>query len=192
MFYGYEALSASELPVYCSERMGRFLTENGPWSQLVRLKNISLRILAPDKDVSLTKNVSFVPFQVPHRAEYTDTLGYVISGRDKSLLYIPDIQSWEAWNRSICDEVGKVDIALLDGTFYGPEELPGRDWTKIGHPFITTSLKTLQSSVYENKKRIFFTHLNHTNLVLDPEGRSRQTVLEASFDIASDGMEFFL
>lgn len=192
MFYGYESQSTTELPVYCSERMGRFLSQNGPWSQMVSLKNISLQVLHLDQTRALTENISVVPFQVPHRDEYSDTLGFLIRGRSKSLLYIPDIQSWEAWDRSIVDEVEKSDIALLDGTFFGPEELPGRDLTRIGHPFITTSLKTLGESVRTGRKRVYFTHLNHTNLALDHEGQPRQTVREAGFDLAADGMEFFL
>jgi len=192
MFYGYESLSTQNLPVYCSRRMGNFLSNNGPWDQLVRLKNISLQYFDPNKKKNLSENISVVPFHVPHRDEYSDTLGIKIIGPKKSLLYIPDIQSWSGWNRSIKEEVEKTDIAILDGTFFSPEELPGRDLTKIGHPFITTSLKILKDTVRSGRKKVFFTHLNHTNLALNPEGEERKTVFKAGCDIASEGMEFFL
>ena len=192
IFYGYESLSTQNLPVYCSRRMGDFLSSNGPWDQLVRMKNISLQYFDLNKKNNLSENISVEPFRVPHRDEYSDTLGLKIIGPKKSLLYIPDIQSWSEWNRSIKEEVEKTDIAILDGTFFSPEELPGRDLTKIGHPFITTSLKILKDTVRSGRKKVFFTHLNHTNLALNPEGKERRTVFEAGCGIASEGMEFFL
>ena len=192
MFYGYESLSTQNLPVYCSGSMGEFLSSNGPWDQLVRLKNISLHIVKPDEKISLFENISVIPFHVPHRDEHTDTLGFKIVGPEKNLLYIPDIQSWNEWNRSIKEEVEQTDIAILDGTFFSPEELPGRDLTKIGHPFITTSLNILKDTVHSERNKVFFTHLNHTNLALNPEGMERGTILEAGCGIVSEGMEFFI
>jgi pyrroloquinoline quinone biosynthesis protein B len=116
----------------------------------------------------------------------------MISGEKRKLLYVSDIQSWKAWSRSIVEETRKSDVALLDGTFYSSEELPGRDLSKIGHPFIKTSLKTLKNVAEEGKTKIYFTHLNHTNLALDPEGEARKEIEEKGFGIASEGMEFFL
>ena len=119
-------------------------------------------------------------------------MGFIISGEKRKLLYISDIQSWEAWSRSIEEEARKSDVALLDGTFYSSEELPGRDLAKIGHPLIKKSLKTLNDVAKEGKTKIYFTHLNHSNLALDPEGEARKEVEENGFGIASEGMEFFL
>jgi len=192
MFFGYEAMSTQELPVYCSPRLQNFLTQNGPWSQLVSLKNISIRTIFPGKEFLLTPRISLTPLLVPHRDEYSDTFGFRISGERKSLLYISDIQSWEAWDRSIVEETGKADISLLDGTFYSQDELPGRNISEIGHPLIQTSLKTLRNSVQREKKQVFFTHLNHSNPALDPEGEARKEIRKAGFDLASEGMEFFV
>ncbi len=192
MFFGYEGMSTRRLPVHCTSRMGRFLSDNGPWSQLVRLENISLRTLHPGKEFHLTSRISLTPLLVPHRNEYSDTIGFRISGEKKKLLYITDIQSWKAWNRSIVEETEKVDIALLDGTFYSPDELPGRDMSQIGHPLIQTSLKTLEEVAKKGKTRIYFTHLNHTNLALNPEGDARKEITDKGFRLASDADEFFL
>lgn len=192
MFFGYEAMSTYRLRVYCSVSMRNFLANNGPWSQLVSLDNIAPIILSFDKKISLTSQISLIPFKVPHRDEYSDTTGFIISGKKKKLIYIPDIQSWETWNRSIVEEVNKVNIALLDGTFYSPEELPGRDLSKIGHPFIKTSMKVLKNLVKKGKSEIYFTHLNHSNLVLNLEGKAWKETVEDGFRIASDGMEFYL
>jgi pyrroloquinoline quinone biosynthesis protein B len=192
MFLGYESVSTSGLPVYCSERMETFLANNGPWSQLVNFKNISLQTLSFENNLSLTPRISVVTFQVPHRDEYSDTVGFTISGRKKKLLYIPDIQDWKTWKKSIVEEVEKVDFALLDGTFYSPEELPGRDLSQIGHPYIKTSAKLLGKLARGGKTKIYFTHLNHSNLALDPDEKARQEIEAEGFMIAEEGIEFFL
>jgi pyrroloquinoline quinone biosynthesis protein B len=192
MFYGYEALSTDKLPVYCSARMTNFLAKNGPWSQLVDQKNILTNTIRTDQALSLTSHISILAFQVPHRDEFTDTLGYKIMGPNKSILYIPDIQKWKKWDRSIVDEVQKVDIALLDGTFYSPEELSSRDLSAIGHPFISDSMKLLAGVAKGKKTQIFFTHLNHSNLALDPDGDARNAIHNKAFALAEDGMEFRL
>ena len=192
MFYGYEAQSTDQLPVYCSERMKGFLAQNGPWSQLVDQKNIVTKTINPENLLSLTSNISILAFQVPHRDEYTDTLGFKIMGPKRSLLYIPDIQNWKTWDRSIVDEIQKVDIALLDGTFYSPEELPSRDVSSIGHPFISDSMLILRNIAQDSKTQIYFTHLNHSNLALDPDGDARKTMKKETFDLAEEGMEFSL
>ena len=192
MFFGYEAMSANKLPVFCSQQMRKFLSANGPWNQLINLKNISIQPIEADKKFYLTKKIAVTPFQVPHRREYSDTLGFIISGSRKKLLYISDIQSWEAWKRSIEEEAAKVDIALLDGTFYNSQELPQRNLSQIGHPFIQDTIDKLKNVVKKGKTKIYFTHLNHSNLALDPDGEARQKIENEGFALASEGMEFYL
>ncbi len=192
MFFGYEALSARDLPVFCSEKMASFLSSNGPWSQLVRIKNLELKTFSVRKDIPLTPQLSFQPLWVPHRDEYSDTVGFKITGPRKKLLYIPDIQSWKAWRIDIREEVRSVDYALLDGTFFSPEELPGRDLSKIGHPFMRDSMDLLAAIARQGKTRIYFTHFNHSNPVLNPEGKARKEVQHRGFALASEGLELRL
>lgn len=192
MYFGYEVMSTDKLPVYCTSRMASFLRENGPWNQLVKLENISLHLLSDDQEFSPSPHLKIVPISVPHRDEYSDTLGFSISGRTKKLLYIPDIQSWRSWERSIEEETRKFDYALLDGTFFSPDELPGRDTSKIGHPLMKTSLETLKDVARKGRTAIYFTHLNHTNLALDPKGEARKELEEKGLKIASEMMEFYL
>jgi pyrroloquinoline quinone biosynthesis protein B len=192
MFYGYEAMSTHRLPVYCSQQMAQFLRDNGPWSQLVYLENISIHTLDLDKENRINSRFSVIPFRVPHRDEYSDTLGFQIIGPHKKMLYIPDIQKWNVWIRSIQEEVERVDYALLDGTFFSPDELPGRDLSKIGHPFIQDSLQILHEVVEKGKSQVYFTHLNHSNLALNPEGTAWKEIEKMGFSLAEDGMEFHL
>ncbi len=192
MFFGYEALSAVRLPVHCSSRMAEFLRRNGPWSQLVQRENIRLQPWDAGRAVSLTPNVSVRPFAVPHRDEYSDTIGLWIQGPDKKLLYIPDIQSWAAWDRSLPAEISRADVALLDGTFFSPRELPGRDLDAIGHPFIRDTMRLLESSGATLRPRVFFTHLNHSNPAADASSPAHREILKRGFAVLSEGMEFFL
>lgn len=187
MFFGYEALSTSNLSVFCSPKMQTFLAENGPWSQLVRLKNINIKPLTIDKEYSLTPKITVKAFRVPHRDEYSDTLGFIISSQEKRLLYISDIQNWTVWDRSIVDVADKVDVALLDGTFFSLDKLPGRDISQIGHPLIQDSLKAV---VKKGRTQVYFTHLNHTNSALNPEGEARKRLEGEGFALAEDGQEF--
>ena len=130
--------------------------------------NISLQPLDADQAINLTPEISVTPFIVPHRDEYSETVGYNIQSSDSSLLYIPDINKWEVWNRSIENEIRKVHFALLDGTFYDANELPGRNMTEIPHPFIQESLDRFSSLPLSEKKKIMFIHFNHANpLILD-------------------------
>jgi len=190
MFFGYEAASTRRLPVWASASMNRFLRGNGPWSQLVKLENIDLRDISRDRAFSPTPGIEVTGFPVPHRDEFSDTLGLRIRGPRSRLLFIPDIQRWEEWERPIEEEVRGVDVALLDGTFFGPGELPGRDLREIGHPLIRDTLTRLAAVVSKNGPRVLFTHLNHGNPALRPESEERRRIKAAGFEVAEDGMEF--
>lgn len=169
MYLGREALAAQGVPVYATPRMARFLRENGPWSQLVSLGNIELREIEPEREFPLTPGLRVTARRVPHRDEYSDTVGYVVRGTQRSVLYIPDIDKWERWERSLEDEVGRVDLALLDGSFYSADELPGRSLAEIPHPLISETLTRLRIRP-ALRARVLFIHLNHTNRLLwDPE-----------------------
>ncbi len=140
MHLGREAMGTKGVPVYAMPRMGDFLKNNGPWSQLLALKNIELRNMKADSVVLLNERLRVTPMLVPHRDEFSETVGFRIEGPGKSLLFIPDIDKWERWEQDINAVVGGVDFALLDGTFYQNGEIPGRDMSEIPHPFIEESI----------------------------------------------------
>ncbi len=116
--FGFEAISTKGIPVWASARMAAFLRENGPWSQLVKLDNIRLQPARPGEVIELADGIRVTPLGVPHRAEYTDTLGYTIAGPNRRVLYIPDCSPWHAWKRDVKALVEGIDVALLDATFY--------------------------------------------------------------------------
>jgi pyrroloquinoline quinone biosynthesis protein B len=186
---GFESLNSRGIPVWASPRMAAFLRANGPWSQLVRLENITLREIQPGRPFELEAGVTVTPFQVPHRDEYSDTLAFVIRGPEKTVLYVPDTDAWSAWTKPLADVLRdeKVDIALLDGTFYSPDELPDRDVTRIRHPLITQTMDLLEPLVKAGKIKVFFTHLNHSNPLFDRDGAARRAVAARGFGVAEEG-----
>ncbi len=192
MYLGKEATNATGVPVYAMPRMKSFLETNGPWSQLVTNSNISLQALEDDIEVRLTSNLSIVPFLVPHRDEYSETVGYIIRGPNKSALFIPDIDKWEKWDTAITQVISKVDYAFLDATFYDDEEINNRDIAEIPHPFIIESLVLFKELPSEEKDKIHFIHFNHTNPVINSESEASKSVLKEGFNIAEIATQFQL
>lgn len=192
MYLGREAMNTDQLPVYAMPRMHDYLKTNGPWSQLVTLNNIELRKIENDSAVHLTKNISVTPIRVPHRDEYSETVGYKISTSQKSLLFIPDIDKWGKWDKDIKSMVGDFDHLLLDGTFYDGDELPGRNMAEIPHPFVTETMKLFADLPASEKTRIFFIHFNHTNPLLNAASAAAKEVRNRGFQVATEKMKIIL
>jgi pyrroloquinoline quinone biosynthesis protein B len=121
-------------------------------------------------------------------------MAFVIRGANKALLYVPDTDSWRAWTRPLPEVLAaeKIDFALLDATFYSPDELPDRDVTKIKHPLITDSMDLLEPLVKAGKVRVWFTHLNHSNPALDADGAARKAIEARGFRVLAEGEEIEL
>jgi pyrroloquinoline quinone biosynthesis protein B len=186
-FFGFEALHTRQLPVFCSPRMKNYLETNGPWSQLVRLQNIAIRSVEPGRDVQLTDDLSVRFIPVPHRDEYSDTVGFRISGPDVTVLYVPDTDTWDAWDPGLIEALDGVDWALLDGTFHSLDELPGRKLSDVPHPLVTQTMDLLEPLVRDGLLRVAFTHLNHSNPALVPDGPERAAIEARGFSILEDG-----
>jgi pyrroloquinoline quinone biosynthesis protein B len=189
-FFGFEAAHTRRIPVYCSPSLAAYLAANGPWDQLVRLENIVLKEVSHDQTFRLHEQVEVTVVPVPHRDEYADTVGFLIHGPRRTMLYVPDTEGWDAWEPPLTERLEGVDVAILDGTFYSPDELPGRDLSSIGHPLIVDSMDLLQPLVDAGRLEVWFTHLNHSNPALDPEGTEMDTIRERGFGVAQDGQEF--
>lgn len=192
MHLGREVMGAKQMPVFAMPKMRAFLEQNGPWSQLVNLQNIVLQPLAANEPVALTANLSIQPFLVPHRDEYSETVGYEIDGPAKTAIFIPDINKWNIWDRNILEEIKRVDIALLDGTFYENGEIPGRDMSEIPHPFVTESMELFSQLSTKNKAKVHFIHLNHTNPLLRRGTPALRDVKRAGFAVADEGQRIEL
>lgn len=192
MQFGHEAMGASDIPVYAMPRMHAFLSDNGPWDQLVRYENIKLKPLADGEVVVLSQAVRVTPFLVPHRDEYSETVGFRIDGPNRSAIYLPDIDKWQRWDTDIREIVRSVDYALVDATFFADGELPGRDMSNIPHPFVTESMALFDDLTPDEKARVIFIHMNHTNPLLVDGSEEQNVVRDNGFRVAFEGMRLEL
>ena len=190
--FGKEVMATRSLPTWCTPRMAAFLRANGPWSGLIKDEHISLLEVAPvqpeDEPLALTPGFSVRMFPVPHRQEWSDTVGLELIGPSRRLLYITDIDRWSDWYWDIRDVVAPCAYALLDGCFYSGGELGGRDMSQVPHPLITETMDRLAGS----PAAVYFTHLNHTNPAIEPQSPERRTIEGRGFHVAADWMEFEL
>ncbi|NOT29384.1 MAG: pyrroloquinoline quinone biosynthesis protein PqqB [Planctomycetes bacterium] len=209
---GREAYAARELATWVTPRFARFLAGNGPWSLLVEERRLVLHELAGleegdgldlddvGKRVELAPDLFVVPFLVPHRDEFSDTVGFEIHGPERTLVYLPDIDKWEAWDafgnaptpRRIEALLARCDVALLDGCFFADGEIPGRSMADIPHPFIRESIERFSSLPSPERAKVFFTHLNHTNPAADERGLAARQVRACGLQVLDEGRLFGL
>ena len=192
MYLGREALNAKEVPVYVMPRMHDYLKNNGPWSQLLSLKNIKLEKLKADSSIKLTDKISVTPILVTHRDEFSETVGYSIKTENKTVLFIPDIDKWQKWDRDIRQLVKSHDYLFIDGTFYKDGELPGRNMSEVPHPFVQESMELFKDLTSAEKQKIWFIHFNHTNPLIDKSSKEYKEVKSRGFNIAIEGSRITL
>ena len=192
MYLGHEVMGAKDVPVFVMPRMKEFLSTNGPWDQLVRYENIALQEMKNDSLMAISDSVFVKPLLVPHRDEYSETVGYMIYGPSKKAFFVPDINKWSIWETDIRDIIREVDYAFLDATFYDNTELPGRNIEDIPHPFIIESMELFQELSPDEKSKIYFIHFNHTNPVMQEGSEASKAVEAAGFHIAREGLRFRL
>jgi pyrroloquinoline quinone biosynthesis protein B len=204
-FLGYEAINSSGIPVYASHRMAEFLRGNGPWSQLIRIGNVEVRETGPGERVQICEGakseyaIGVTPIEVPHRDEYSDTLGFVISaeipsrreGLQQNILFVPDSAPWARWTTPLPEVIEKYSVttAILDGTFYSAGELPDRNIAEIGHPLMTDTMDLLESRVRSGRLKVYFTHLNHSNPALRSESSEARQIRRRGFRVAIEGQQ---
>lgn len=187
MYLGREAHSAHGMPVYAMPRMREFLRGNGPWDQLIALQNIEILALEADRVVDLGGEITVTPWLAPHRDEYSETVGFLIATRKAKALYLPDIDKWDRWERSLPEILEDIDYAFLDATFFSPAELPGRALEEIPHPTIEESIALLESLPERHRSKVHFIHLNHSNPAFDKKSTERGAIRAADMHVAEEG-----
>lgn len=185
IYFGREALGKKNVPVYAMPKMKDFLVKNGPWSQLVDIKNIELRSLQQDSTIQASKNLKVTPFIVPHRDEFSETVGYKIEGQNKSALFIPDINKWNLWEKDIVEEVKKVDYAFIDATFLKDGEI-NRPMSEVPHPFIEETVSLFKDQPLAVRNKVVFIHFNHTNPALQENSKERKELEAQGFNFAKE------
>jgi pyrroloquinoline quinone biosynthesis protein B len=177
---GKEALAARGFTVHGTPRMGEFLRTNAPWRALFDDGGAEFDTRS---SVDLG-GVTAEAIPVPHRQEFTDAVAWLVRGPRRSVLWLPDIDSWDAWDRDVRDVVASVDVAFLDATFFADGELRHRDMTMIPHPRVVETMDRLAGL----GDRVRLVHLNHTNPLWDDEGPATAR----GFRVAREGESFEL
>jgi pyrroloquinoline quinone biosynthesis protein B len=172
--------------------MAEFLSSNQPWAFLADQGRIELRPLDLDRWHRIDEHLEAQLWKVPHRDELADTVGFVFRGPTATMLFLPDINSWALWERDVAEAVASVDVALLDGSFWSADEVPGRAVEDIPHPLIPWTMDALQGVVDRGAARVVLTHLNNSNPALDEDGPQQAEIRRRGFDLAREGMRFEL
>ena len=155
LYLGKECMNVSKLPLYASSDMHRFLKANEPWGVMYRNENL-IQVDIADK----------IPHAVKHRADFTDTLAFTFRGKEKQLFYCPDIDAWDGMSESLESLASRMNILLLDATFYDNNELPGRDMSSIPHPRVAQTVELLVPSGVLQRCQdcdVYLVHINHSN-----------------------------
>ena len=181
---GPEVMAVDQLPVCASPELCQLFAETRLWRPM--LQHLNMMGLEKYHSLTLAPNLEITAVPVPHRDEWdVGTYAYRITGPEKTMLYLPDIDSWDEWEDAEA-QLTAVDIALVDATFYSNQELGGRD--PVAHPLVTDTMTRFA----QLPTKIVLTHLNHTNPVLDVGSDEETAVLESGFQIAFTGQTFTL
>lgn len=184
--FGREAHAAERMPCWVTVEMARFLEDEAPWRLAVEQGHLDLRAHEPPASFLPWADLEVSMIPVPHRNEASDTVAISVNG---SALYLPDIDSWDAWPGAE-EVIAAHSTAFLDGTFWSPAELLNRDIKDIKHPLVSDTLERFGHLA--STRRLVLTHVNHTNPVCDPASAEHAAVLAAGFEVAIEGLTISL
>lgn len=191
MYLGRESMGSNGVRVYAMPRMRQMLEQNAPWSQLVILRNIAIQPLGAKTEVTLNKRITIEPFLVPHRDEFSETVGYRVKTATKTLVFIPDIDKWSKWQTPLADVVKTSDYLLIDGTFYADGEI-NRPMSEVPHPFVTETMDLLKTLSARERAKVYFIHFNHSNPLVQGNAAKLGEVRRRGFRVATRGLRLNL
>ena len=195
--FGRETMNAKGVNLHASSTMMRLIEQTPQWNIMLN-QGVFTPIEITDKQPVTNTEFTMTPLLVPHRDELSDMHAYILHGENRSILYLPDHDTWEAtlamhhadnirqWFKNLA-----IDIALIDGTFWSSDELQSRSQDKVPHPPIKQTLEMLGYKQKGDPEVIFF-HLNHTNPVYDEWSEEHTQVVEMGWKIGKQGMKFEL
>jgi pyrroloquinoline quinone biosynthesis protein B len=177
---GPEAMAVHDLPLYVMPELAAPLQATDLWRPAV--SRCLLRPIRLVETLQLAPGLSITVVPVPHRDEWNaGTVAYHVAGPQKTLLYLPDIDSWELWPQASA-VLASVDIALVDACFFSADELGGR--APVAHPLVPDTLERFRAIA----DRLLLTHINHTNPILDETSPQRKVVYRYGAGVAYRGL----
>ena len=123
--FGKETMNARNVGLYISSEMEHLVDRTPQWSLMVDQGVFAPSVFHDGDLIQLSSSLTIQPLKVPHRDELSDMHAFILRGPNRSLLFLPDHDTWEetltrhnaqtirSWLTSL-----KVDIALVDGTFW--------------------------------------------------------------------------
>ena len=196
--FGRETLNAKGLALYASSSMLALIDETPAWRLMLDQGVFTSNPIQSGHPFNLSQDLVVEPIAVPHRAELSDMHAFVLRGPERSMLFLPDHDRWDdtlahhgaadvrTWLSTL-----KVDIALVDGTFWSANELSGRSQEEVPHPPVEETLQRLGQRQVGDAE-IVFIHLNHTNPLHRPTSDAYQKVTSLGWSVGEQGMTFTL
>ena len=186
---GLEIMNLKKIPVYVMPRMERFLLKSPFISSMIENNVFTLRSIS-EKHKSIIGPFKVDAFNVPHRNELSETVGFRIAGLNKSIIYLPDIDTWKNWEDRLFELIAENDYLFIDGTYFNKNEIKLRNINKIPHPEIKDTMKMLKSLNRKDRGKIYFTHFNHTNTAINRDSFDRKKVLDAGYKLLKEKKVF--
>ena len=166
------------------------------FSHLGRLAGdyVAPRALREGEELELLGGLRVTGFEVDHTDRLpggscfpSSTYGYELEADGSRFIYTPDLGRL---TDELLRRVEGADLFMLDGTFWWDDELARisglrRTSYELGHVPVEESLEALRGL---DVGRVVYTHLNHTNPLLDPAQPMAALLGEAGFEVARDGM----
>jgi pyrroloquinoline quinone biosynthesis protein B len=189
-----------EIPVHAPPDLVRFLFgEPGNdqfFGELGRLARnyVVPRELAEGETLELLGGLRVKGFEIDHTDRLEDgscypssTFGYELEADGRRFVYTPDLG---LLTEDMLGRLDGSDLFMLDATFWWDDELARisglrKTSYELGHVPIEESLEALMDV---DIGRVAYTHLNHTNPLLDPAQPMASMVREAGLEVAHDGM----
>ncbi|MGW7258822.1 pyrroloquinoline quinone biosynthesis protein PqqB [Streptomyces sp. NPDC054834] len=110
------------------------------------------------------------------------------------LVYAPCVPAWGEVLDELC---ATADCVLLDGTFFAADEMgaavrSGSGQAAMGHLPVTGPHGSLAALARHPRPRRIYTHLDHTNPLLDAASPARAQVAGTGAEVLADGAGFIL
>ena len=176
---GKEVASTTKFPVYMTATLAEFIQSNKPFSYLVDRDQISIRLIIPGEPITFD-SCTITAFEVPHRNEDGNTVGYMITNtqNNKNCIYIPDI---DFLDKATVQKIQMADLVILDGSFFSNDELP--HFSQVPHPPILSTIKQFSP---QSLSSFYFTHFNHSNPILH-DIKKQEELQNQGFNLVHDG-----
>ena len=193
-----------EIPVHGPPDLMRFLFGSddhgsffGDLGRLARDYVVPHDLMDGEK-LDLLDGLRVTGFEIDHTDRMEDgscfpssTYGYELEADGRRFVYTPDLG---LLTEGLLERVEGSDLFMLDATFWWDDELnriSGLSKTSydLGHVPAEESVEMLRG---RGIRRVVYTHLNHTNPLLDSSQPAMKKLRDAGFEVAYDGMKLKL